>query len=397
MMHSNGNNELDFLLNGFMSLASGLRNIANSPGLPEMVRSDFNALADSAQCVVGPVLSMRQRDILNGQGPRSRAIVDAAAWLKIPTEGIDFRRLAPKVSFDWWTAPENADDSDLFMRSWSQFFYTQYPLECFSDEGQTVRVEYTVDGYTFEVNAVADIPKVSAGDQVPESVWIKEVQVSYKSKEGFWSGWVSFSRNSAMFRDVPAPDVSITHVVESVILSAPLVGIVPFMTDYVISPLVQRLGYSFKDYSLAGETGYRDNLKHMLDDIALEYPEHHQNHVRNIITRECSHMGCAKGVVVEVPGVGIVKIVTGELDLYDYDKWVEKTAQNSWYRDKPLLKIEAIVVAGVDISSRRIPTAWNYRITEAIDAAFRKIVTEYTWWPKTPEELAAEKAAKEQQ
>lgn len=397
MMHSHRNEPIDFVLSGFMNMANGLRNIANNPALPEMVRSEFSALADTAQCVVGPVQTMMTNDILSGIGPRSSGIRDAATWLKLPVDGIDFRRLAPKVSFDWWTSVENADDHELFMRSWSQFFYTQYPLELFSDEDCTIKVKYVVDGYSFEVTAFAQLSTMEPGDPLPTLVWIKEVQVSYEPQEKYWRGWITIPRSSALFRDNPVSDVSITHHVEEVMLSTALKGVVPFMTDYVITPLVHRLGYSFKEYSLAGGLGYKDDLKGMLDELAEEYPEHHKNHVRNIITRECSNMGCAKGMDIEVPDVGTVRIVTGESDLYDYDKWVTKTAEHSWYRDKPLLKIYSIMVAGVDISTRRIPTAWNHRITEAIYGAFRKYCENYSHWPKSPEELADEKVAKEQE
>lgn len=396
MMRIHGNDPLDQILNGFHNLSMGLRNIAQNPALPEMVRSEFNTLAEHAMFVIGPVHALRYDAIMSGTGPRSNGLRDAAGWLKLPDTGIDFSRLAPKTTFDWINHVENADDHELFMRSWSQFFYTQYPLEHFSDEASTITVKFEHDGYDFEVTAYAQLTTLEPGDPLPELVWIKEVQISYQPKEAFWRGFITIPRSSALFREKPCSDVHITHNVEGVLLNAELKGIVPFVTDYVIVQLFSRLGYSFKDYSLAGDAGYKDDLKAMLDEIAEEYPEHHKDHVRNIVTRECSNMGCAKGMNIEVPDVGTVRIVTGESDLYDYEKWVTKTKEHSWYRDKPLLKIHSINVAGVDISSRRIPTAWNHRITVAIDAAFRKFVTGYSHWPKSPEELAAIKAAKEQ-
>jgi hypothetical protein len=390
---------IDFVLNGFMNLANGLRNIANNQGLPDMVRNDFNALADTAQCVMAPVQTVRTNAIMSGYGPRSLGLRDAARWLKLPLDGIDLNNLAPKVSFDWRTQPssDEAADSDRFQRLWSQFFLTPYPLELFSDEDYTVQVMYEVDGYDFEVTAFAQLPTMGVDDPLPLLVHLKEIQVRYEPREKFWRGFATISRSAALFRDDPLSHFGVTHLVEGLVLNPQLKGTVPFMIDYVISPLAHRLSYSFKDYQLAAETGYNEDLKRIVDNIASEYPEHHQDHVRNILTRKCGNMGCAKGLDIDVPGLCTVNIVTGSSDLYDYDKWVKKTAEHSWFRDKPLLKIASIMTAGVDVSSRRMPNVWHHRITDAIYEAFRKICAEYPHWPKSPEELAAEKAAKEQE
>lgn len=397
MIMSHGNDPLDFVLNGFNNLSVGLRNIAQNPALPEMVRSEFNALANSAMVVIGPVHTMRYDAVMSGMGPRSNGLRDAVQWLKLPVDGVDFSRLAPKASFDWMTHVENAETHELFMRSWSQFFYTQYPLEFFSDEDCTIKVNYVADGYTFEVTAFAQLTTLEPGDPLPELVWIKEIQVSYQPKEEFWRGFVTVTRNGALFREKPCSDVHITHNVEGVMFSAELKGIVPFMTDYVIGPLVSRLGYYFKDYGLAGDVGFRDNLKGFMDDIASGYPEHHVIAAKNHIVRACSNSGHANGLVIEVPDVGEVNVILGNTDWWDFEKYEAKIKEYHWHRDIPLFKINYIKVAGVDISGRRLPTAWNHQISEAIYEAMMKVCTDATWWPKSPEQLAAEKAAKEQE
>jgi hypothetical protein len=396
MMRTHGNDPLDQILNGFHNMSMGLRTIAQNPALPEMVRSEFNTLADAAMVVIGPVHTLRYDAVMNGVGPRSNGLRDAAGWLKLPVEGINFSRLAPKASFEWQTQVENADDHEMFMRSWSQFFYTQYPLEFFSDEDATIKVKYVLDGYTFEITAYAQLTTLEPGDLPPERVWIKEVQVSYWPKEEFWRGFVTITRGGALFREKPCSDVHITHNVEGVMFTAELKGIVPFMIDHVISHLVGRLGFCFKDYSLAGEPGFRDNLKGFMEDIASGYPEHHVIAAKNHIVRACSNSGHSKGLVIDVPDVGEVNIILGNTDWWDFEKYEAKIKEYSWHRDMPLFKINYIKVAGVDVSGRRLPTAWNHRISEAIFEAMQKVCTDATYWPKSPEQLAAEKAAKEQ-
>lgn len=396
MMLSHYNDPLDFVLNGFNNLSMGLRTIAQNPALPEMVRSEFNTLAEAAMVVIGPVQTMRYNDIKNGSGPRSTGLRDAAHWLKLPMDGVDFSRLAVKTKFDWQNPVENGDNHELFMRSWSQFFYQQYPLELFSDEASTVKVKYIVDGYTFEVVAFAQLTTLEPGDPLPEKVYIKEIQVSYQPKEEFWRANATISRNTALFRDNPVGSVHFTHNVEGVMFSAELDGVVPFMTDCVVSPLVHRLGYCFKDYSLAGEAGFRDNLKGFMEDIASEYPEHCVVAAKNHIVRACSNSGHSKGLVIDVPDVGEVNVVVGHMDWWDFEKYEAKIKEYSWHRETPLFKINTIKVAGVDVSGRRLPTAWNHRISEAIFEAMKKICTDATWWPKSPEEIAAKKAAEEQ-
>lgn len=391
--------EIDYLVNGFINLATGLANLSRNPALPEMLRQEFSALVEGVSHVHACVSSDRNQRTFNGYGPRSIALKDVQRWVKPYVAGdVDLANLAVKGKWEWSEEPQNVPDDEYFLRYWSQFFYTAYPLEVFTDKDSTVKTTFTRDGLNYTVVATADLAtKTTPGADEPEEsfkamVHLKYVTVHYQPPEGFYAASATFYTNSCLF-ETPVPSIFAFHHVEGHSANGSVNGVTPLLMDYAIKPLEGILGFVFEDYQLSPELGVVHDCEADITEISSHYPEHHILPAKDKMIAACNPYRGADGLIINVDGVGVLRLKTGDRDWRSYEEFVKKRDSQTWYKDKPVVEIDVIKAAGASVEKCRLPVEWVDKINVAIYDGLKKVCTDSTSWPLSPEEKQVKQQA----
>jgi hypothetical protein len=340
-------------------LVIGISSLANNPGIPEIVRNEFQSIANNSMFRVKTICSVLETDYIMGLGPQSLAMRNAVKYLGAKVEG-NLDNLGVKIPL-----PIPEDQLLYAMCRWSQMLLTRWPLEHFNEDGKLLKVLHR-DGVIIDADLIPGTPDEN------NTVLIDSIHYRIYTPENWWTISGSISRQSAIYNsDFSMVNGSVHHNVENAFVSIPADVLGRGVLDTVAEAM---LPDAIVDTRLSG--GRYPGVDKELPTRLLEMRAGrvHPERLKDALDHGMHHFAAAyrgrgNGTRVDFES-GFVHLCPGSSDWATWKEMEELKLKKTWLRDTTPLVVAGSYLGGRDVSTTRLPIA----ILNIIEAAVEKYI-----------------------
>lgn len=381
----NYNDPATHLYHGFRHLVHTFQELSQNPGLPEMVRHNYQtAAASMAPFLTGYEMTL-QDHTLKGTGPRMTALRDAAQWLGVELSDEKKKAMQVKTVFASEQMLEGYD-TDRAVDRWTQMFMHPLRIGEFTPEeleGRGTRYVRTaewdeLDGLSFKLKYVASYKQDPDDPFDPDQkVYLDHIEVIYGTVHKYWVVGFTVYRQAALF-NVPLVNAVATNLVENL---AQCVVLAPEQAAWFLDWIVAEHG--LRTFNIPLTTTVLDKDVRPLDVMAhiTDFLQDHVDDADKIIDRiisRCSKTGHAKGLFIPFgPDDLTLHLTVGRSEWWSVGRYREEVEKYQHMRSIPLIGVEAIIAAGVDVKGRMRPYQWGPMMETALTNALQEIADEY--------------------
>lgn len=381
----NYNDPATHLYHGFRHLIHTFQELSQNAGLPEMVRNNYQqSAAGMAPFLTGYEMTL-QDHTLRGTGPRMTALRDAAKWLGVELSDEKKNAMQVKTVFASEQMLEGYD-TDRAIDRWTQMFMHPLRIGEFTPEeleGRGTRYVRTaewdeLDGLSFKLKYVASYKQDPDDPFDPDQkVYIDHIEVIYGTVHKYWVVGFTVYRQAALF-NIPMVNAVATNLVENL---AQCVVLDPGQVAWFLDWIVAEHGLRTFNIPMTSTILSKDipdiNPMGQIMDFLVDHPEDSDNILDRIINR-CSTMGHAKGMFIPFgPDDLKLHLTVGRSEWWSVKRYREEVEKYQHLRNIPLISIEGIIAAGVNVKGRMRPYQWKLMMENALNKTLQEIADEY--------------------